>query len=104
MCCKDCKEIEEFHESFNDGVPYTEQVYDNHIVRTFSSECPSHFLKWHYDEEDRLVESINENDWKFQFDDELPIPFNGTINIKSGIYHRVIKGTTDLIVKIVKIN
>lgn len=104
MCCKECKEKDAFYDSFEDGIAYEEEIKDDYVIRTFRADTPGHLLKWHYDEEDRLVESMNENDWKFQFDDELPIPFNGTINIKSGIYHRVIKGTTDLIVKILKLN
>jgi hypothetical protein len=103
MCCKECKELEAFEESFSEGKPYIEEVYDGYIIRTFDSGCPVHYLKWHYDEEDRNVTPLNKNDWKFQFDNEIPIPINGTINIKSGIYHRVIKGTTKLIVKIEKL-
>jgi hypothetical protein len=60
-------------------------------------------LEWHWDEEDRLVTGINISDWKFQFDNELPITFDQPIYIKAGRIHRVIKGTGSLIVKITKI-
>ena len=55
--------------------------------------------QWHFDLEDRYVEPVCENDWKFQFDNELPMEFDSGIYIKSGRYHRVIPGTSDLYIK-----
>jgi hypothetical protein len=52
--------------------------------------------------EDRVVEILNDNDWKFQFDDQLPIKMEGTIEIKKGEWHRIIKGSTPLNVKITR--
>lgn len=83
--------------------PYREhKISESVVIRTFSINLPEEELQWHWDEEDRLVEALNENDWMFQFDNELPIPFDKVINIPAGVYHRVIKGTCDLIVKITK--
>lgn len=72
-------------------------------IRTFSRGVDSHELKWHRDEEDRVVTPLNENDWMFQRDNQLPEPIRGEIRIARGEWHRVIKGTTDLVVKIQKV-
>ena len=85
--------------------PYTEkELLESVFVRTFSFNVDEKELKWHWDEEDRLVEPLNDNDWHFQFDNELPIRINNQICIPRGVMHRVIKGTTDLEVKITKYN
>jgi hypothetical protein len=57
-------------------------------------------LKWHWDEQERIIEPLNQNDWLFQFDNGLPFPIKEKINIPAGVIHRVIKGTTDLVIKI----
>lgn len=80
--------------------PYTEEKKDNLKIRTFSSQIPEEELKWHWDEENRLVKPINENDWMFQFDNELPFKIDRPIRIGAGVIHRVIRGTTDLVVSI----
>lgn len=83
--------------------PYIEkELAKSVVVRTFSSEIDEMELKWHWDEEDRLVEPLNDNDWQFQFDNELPMRINKQIFIPRGVMHRVIKGSTDLEVKITK--
>ncbi len=83
--------------------PYIEHKIDESVViRTFSSQIDEMSLKWHWDEEDRLIEPLNENDWQFQFDNELPIKINKQIFIPAGVIHRVIKGQKELIVKISK--
>jgi hypothetical protein len=71
-------------------------------VRTFSQDVDPDELKWHRDEEDRTVTPLNCNDWMFQRDDQLPEPMDKEITISRGEWHRVIKGTTDLVVRIKK--
>lgn len=102
MCCKDCNEKDVFYDSFEERVAYEEEVKDDYIVRTFRADTPDHLLKWHYDEEDRNVIPLEPTDWKFQFDDELPFNMSENIYIERGRYHRIIKGTGDLKIKIVK--
>lgn len=85
------------------SLPFEEEKYDAYVIRTFSQNISESELKWHYDNEDRLITIIGETDWKFQFDNELPKILKSEIFIKKGVYHRVIKGTGDLKVKIVKI-
>lgn len=81
----------------------TENPYsDNGDKRVFFKDVNPEELKWHRDEEDRIVVPLNQNDWQFQRDNCLPEPINKEIEIKRGEWHRVIKGTTDLEVKIIK--
>lgn len=83
--------------------PYIEEkIEESVVIRTFSADIDEMELKWHWDEEDREIEPIGENDWQFQFDNELPIEINTIIKIPMGQIHRVIKGTTDLKIRIKK--
>jgi len=83
--------------------PYSEyQESENIYIRIFESDTDEMELKWHWDEEDRLVESLEPTDWEFQFDNNLPISFNSPIFIPKDTMHRVIKGTGKLIVRIIK--
>jgi len=83
--------------------PYIEEmITENIVIRTFSKDTPEEELKWHWDEEDRLVETVNESDWLFQFDNQLPEKMHKPIFIPAGVIHRAIKGSGDLIVKITK--
>lgn len=102
--CKncECKEREAFYKTFEDSLPFIDTYSDGKLIRKFPKETEAHLLKWHIDEEDRVVYPIEDNDWQFQFDNKLPIPFDGRIEIPSGIQHRIIKGTTDLIIAIEK--
>lgn len=90
------------YSSLNQELPFSEEIYDDYVIRKFDSNLDESELKWHFDEEDRLVIPLNENDWKFQFDNNLPQNINENIFIPKGKYHRVIKGDTDLIIKINK--
>ena len=85
--------------------PYIENTLDNGtIVRIFSSDVPPGELKWHWDEEDRLVELLEPTDWLFQIDNSLPVDFPESVLIKSGVWHRVIKGDKNLVVGIKRIS
>jgi len=87
----------------NNYLPFEESwISDKISLRTFSPDIMDEELKWHVDMEDRIVEVLNENDWEFQFDNQLPIRMDGTIEIKMGEWHRIIKGSTPLNVKITR--
>jgi hypothetical protein len=77
-----------------------EKINDKEVIRIFSQDTDDEEFKWHRDAEDRIVEILETTDWKFQFDNKLPQKLEGTITIPKGVYHRVIKGTNDLKVKI----
>lgn len=84
--------------------PFLEKEVDKDIfIRVFSGSIEEEDLLWHWDEEDRVVYSIHETDWKFQRDNSLPQNIEGEIFIRAGEWHRLIKGTGDLKVKVKKI-
>jgi hypothetical protein len=78
------------------------ETTDNYIIREFSQDIDELDLIWHMDDEDRTIIAIEETDWMFQFDDELPIPLNPPISIPRHKVHRVIKGSGNLKLKIIK--
>jgi len=84
--------------------PYSEQKINNVIRRTFSNLVESEELVWHRDKEDRIVIPLNENDWLVQFDNELPkkLNVNEEFFIPKNTFHRVIKGSGDLMVEIIE--
>jgi len=84
--------------------PFKEEQQDGFHIRTFSSDLSEMELKWHFDKEDRTVICEYDTDWLFQIDDELPINIkkNTPIFIPEGTFHRIIKGTGDLVVKVKK--
>lgn len=88
----------------NVKLPFKEEkVSENTFIRTFYQNVDSGELTWHRDREDRIIESIEETDWKFQIDNELPFTIEGRILIPKGVYHRLIKGTGDLKIKLEKL-
>ena len=84
--------------------PYIDiEVTDKYILREFSQDIDPIELMWHRDDEDRLVEIIGETDWQLQLDNQLPTSMNQPIFIPRHEWHRVIKGTGNLKLKIHKI-
>jgi len=85
-------------------LPFKEEVISDKVfIREFKQDTDSGEFMWHRDREDRIIESINETDWKIQLDDELPKIIQGEVFIPMGVYHRVIKGTGDLKIKLQKL-
>jgi len=79
--------------------PYTEEIKDGYVIREFSEETSAFEFVWHRDKEDRLVEALHDTDWKFQLDNEIPKKID-SVFIPKETYHRLIKGTGNLTVKI----
>jgi len=77
-----------------------EKISENLFIRTFSQDTDSGEFMWHRDREDRIIESIGETDWMIQIDNELPKKIEEKVFIPMGVYHRVIKGTGDLKIKL----
>ena len=75
---------------------------DNSNIRTFSKDVNTMDLIWHMDDEDRNIEVLEGEGWKFQRDDELPLELTEGIRIFIPRHqvHRVIKGETDLKIQI----
>lgn len=85
-------------------LPFKEEVISTNVfIREFSQDTDSGEFMWHRDREDRIIESINDTDWMIQLDDELPKVIKGEVFIPMGVYHRVIKGTGDLKIKLIKL-
>ena len=83
--------------------PYTDiEITDKYIIREFNENIDPIELLWHRDDEQRLVEILGETDWKLQLDNQLPTSINEQIFIEKHQWHRVIKGTGTLKLKIHK--
>jgi hypothetical protein len=87
------------------GKPYKDiEIGDNYVVREFDENIDPIELMWHRDNEDRVVEVLNTTDWEFQYDNQLPIKLKENVSLKIARHdwHRVIKGTGNLRLKITK--
>ncbi len=85
-------------------LPFQEtKLSDNEFIREFKQDTDSGEFMWHRDYENRIVESIGDTDWLIQIDNELPKQIRGEVLIPMGVYHRVIKGTGDLKIKLQKL-
>jgi quercetin dioxygenase-like cupin family protein len=82
--------------------PYKEVLNNNSRVREFKVNTPNKELVWHRDEKDRYVTVLEGEGWHFQLDNELPLELQkkDVIFIPKQKYHRVLKGKTDLLIKI----
>jgi hypothetical protein len=85
-------------------LPFTQQqISKNTFIRHFSQGVDSEELTWHRDRESRIIESIEPTDWQIQLDNELPKKIEGQILIPEGQYHRLIRGTGNLQIKLIKL-
>lgn len=85
-------------------LPFQEtNLGDNESIRVFRQDTDSGDYMWHRDREDRIIESIDETDWMIQIDNELPKKIENKIFIPMGVYHRVIKGSGNLTIKLKKL-
>jgi hypothetical protein len=83
--------------------PFHQTDIDNNtFIRTFSQDVNDMELVWHRDRKDRMVESLCDSDWMFQMDNSEPfhIKKDNPIIISKETYHRIIKGSGDLQLKI----
>ena len=77
---------------------------DKSNIRTFSKDVDPMDLIWHMDDEDRTITVLEGSGWQFQRDNELPLDLKEGVSIFIPRHqiHRVIKGKTDLKIKILK--
>ena len=86
------------------GRPYIDsEITEEYIIREFDESIDPVELLWHRDDEDRFIEPINPNDWLVQFENELPISIDKPIFIPRHTWHRTIKGSGPLVIKIKKL-
>lgn len=84
-------------------LPFEEtQISNDTYIREFLQSSNMNEFTWHRDDEDRMIIAIESTDWKIQLENKLPQSLNSTVFIERGQWHRVIKGTGSLRVKIVK--
>lgn len=86
------------------SLPFIETpLGNNQYLREFVADKDRNDIEeWHRDREDRIVEVVENTDWLFQMDNELPKLLQGKLYISKESYHRVIMGKGKLIVKIIK--
>lgn len=83
--------------------PYFEYIInENEVIRVFENDDLGTEELWHRDLEDRIIEAIGETDWQFQLENCLPTSLKERIFIPRHEWHRVIKGTGTLKLKIHK--
>ena len=83
--------------------PYTDiEVTDKYIIREFNENIDPIELMWHRDLENRTVEILEGDGWKFQKENKLPVELKEGVRIfiPALEWHRVIKGNTNLKIKI----
>ena len=86
------------------NLPFSEnKLSEKQFIREFKQDADSGDFVWHRDREDRVIESIGETDWMIQIDNELPKKIEGEVFIPMGIFHRVIKGTGNLKIRLKKL-
>jgi hypothetical protein len=85
-------------------LPFKEENIGGDVfIREFSQNTNGEDFFWHRDREDRIIESTHETNWLFQLDNQLPIKISGKIYIPRGVFHRLIKGSGDLFLKVNKL-
>jgi quercetin dioxygenase-like cupin family protein len=84
--------------------PYQEVINNNSRLREFKVDVDDDELKWHRDEKDRHVTILEGEDWQFQRDNELPfiLKEGDIIFIAKGTYHRILKGSSNLLINILE--
>lgn len=83
------------------GKPYRDlEITNKYIIREFREDIDPIELMWHRDDEDRTIEILGDTDWSIQLDNQLPTSLNERIFIKRHEWHRVVKGTGTLKLKI----
>ncbi len=88
--------------------PYIDSVEVQHgtnmkyVIREFSDDTNEEELVWHRDKTNRKVHVLRGNGWKLQMDDSLPeeMIVGHDYWIPKMVYHRVIKGENDLVLRI----
>ena len=84
--------------------PYKQNHFSNVIIREFDLDISHKELVWHRDKRDRLVEVLEGEGWEFQYDNDLPFVLEkgDMIVIPKETYHRVKKGNSKLVIKIIE--
>lgn len=81
---------------------YRDILQEDGHYRIFESDVSEIELTWHRDKQNRKIHVVSGFDWKLQYDNELPIDLKegDVIEIQKMRYHRIIRGSTGLILRI----
>lgn len=82
--------------------PYKDVLIEDALIREFDENIDPIELMWHRDQQDRLIEAVEDTDWKFQLENQLPTEIRGEIFIPKGVWHRIIKGARSVKIKIIE--
>jgi len=87
------------------ALPFTQTQKGGLLIREFSKDVNSSELAWHRDREDREVYVKSGQGWLLQLENKVPkvMTPGETYFIPRRTYHRIIKGTTNLVVEISEI-
>ena len=82
--------------------PFRQKRENGKLIREFSKDVDSSELVWHRDRADRYVRVRRGKGWQLQLENKLPVYLvpGKTYYIPQDTYHRVIKGSSRLIVEI----
>ena len=83
--------------------PYQDTAHGHRkFSRTFRSDVDVSELVWHRDHHTRKVKVVSGDGWSLQLDNCMPVPLTqgSDIEIPSGVYHRIHRGHTDLVLDI----
>jgi len=86
-----------------DDFPFKQvKLTENIFLRTFKMDVDPSELVWHLDREDRVVKVVEGQSWYLQMDNELPKKLieGKEYFIPKMSYHRIIRGTSKLILEI----
>lgn len=84
-------------------VPCRELVFTNgDLLRIFTPEVDEENLVWHRDKTKRTISVMESGKWKLQMDNRKPFELEkGMVyDIPKMVYHRLIKGQYDLVLRI----
>ena len=84
-------------------VVYKDEKLNNGVfLRSFSKDTLTEELVWHRDRLDRRVEVLEGTGWEIQVENGLPrqLKEGDTVWIPALTYHRIKRGTTDLVLRI----
>ena len=88
------------------GKPYLEMVlHDGSRIRTFDPKVDDAELVWHRDEKTRRIIVMEGYGWELQLDNKKPFDLleGHSYTINKMEYHRIIKGDSTLVLRIIEV-
>jgi len=85
--------------------PYCDDARAGFFIRQFDENVEQDELVWHRDHNNRRIDVLEGEGWQFQFDNHLPfeIVAGDRFTIKANEYHRLIKGSSKLKLRITEL-